>query len=82
MDSVSVVGGLYVFAILPPSSPTKRQRWEGTSGTATDYHADDPNIHPFQTDLLNTNYLCGHFRVETVDKQLGQGDPDGGNLGL
>lgn len=46
------------------------------------YHADDPNIHPFQTDLLNTNYLCGHFRVETVDKQLGQGDSDGGNLGL
>lgn len=35
--SVSVVGGLYVFAILPPPSPTKRQRWEGTSGTATDY---------------------------------------------
>lgn len=45
------------------------------------YLADDPNTHAFQMGLVNTNYLCGHYRAETADKQLGQGDSGGGNLG-
>lgn len=46
------------------------------------YQADDPNTRPFQTGLVNNDYLDGHHRAETVDKQLGQGVLGGWNLRL